>query len=203
MIWQTPSLTRLPSSRRSGSLGLAQGGVTTRVRGAFVMVAIRGQPSSVDTPGQGTQGLWDLQLSSEDCKDLGWGSHVSPTRTTGHGWSRPGGPGSPFWPFIPFRPGTPRSPWARRKMGCDGGCQAQGASNVPQRDGPGAGSPLPCCPQTSLCSLPPPTYPAFSLLASCLLHCSNCGCCRDPGCSATVVYISVPGYLFQFIYLAL
>lgn len=133
-----------------------------------MMVAIRGQPSSVDTPGQGTQGLWDLQLSSEDCKDLGWGSHVSPTRTTGHGWSRPGGPGSPFWPFIPFRPGTPRSPWARRKMGCDGGCQAQGASNVPQRDGPGTGSPLPCCPQTGLCSLPCPTYPAFSLLASCL-----------------------------------
>ena len=122
----------------------------------------------MDTPGQGTWGLWDLQLSSEGCKDLGLGSLVSPTRTTGQGWSRPGGPGSPFWPFIPFRPGTPRSPWARRKMGCDGGCQAQGASNVPHRDGPGAGRPLPCCPQTSLCSLPPRTHPAFSLLSSCL-----------------------------------
>ena len=138
----------------------------------------------MDTPGQGTWGLWDLQLSSEGCKDLGLGSLVSPTRTTGHGWSRPGGPGSPFWPFIPFRPGTPRSPWARRKMGCDGGCQAQGTSNVPHRDGPGAGSPLPCCPQTaflpaptppSLCFLPDPHVlssppaPSFSLLASLLL----------------------------------
>lgn len=25
------------------------------------------------TPWQGPRGLWDLQLSSEDCKDLGWG----------------------------------------------------------------------------------------------------------------------------------
>lgn len=68
-----------------------------------------------------------MQLSSEDGEDvgptlaggdkvLGWGSCAAPIRTTGHGWSRPGGPGSPFWPFIPFRPGTPRSPCAKAGM---------------------------------------------------------------------------------------
>lgn len=61
-----------------------------------------------DSPKGGTEmGSWSTK------SDLHWCVCEQLWRTTGHGWSSPGGPCSPFWPFRPRRPCPPLSPWRR------------------------------------------------------------------------------------------